>query len=85
MFSAAAAVRPPGRAARLCRPADATSSRVGAKRILILGGTGFIGPHFVREALRRRAHHAFNRGKRQTTPTPGVETLLVTATVSSMH
>ena len=57
---------------------DATSSRAGsAKRILILGGTGFIGPHFVREALAEGAHITlFNRGKRQTTPTPGVETLL---------
>jgi 2'-hydroxyisoflavone reductase len=78
MFSAAAAVL----AARArgqpvpARP-DATSSRVGAKRILILGGTGFIGPHFVREALAGGARITlFNRGKRQTTPTPGVETLL---------
>jgi 2'-hydroxyisoflavone reductase len=33
-------------------------------RILILGGTGFIGPHFVRAALERGHHVAvFNRGK----------------------
>ena len=35
-----------------------------AKRILILGGTGFVGPHDVREAL-KRGHQVtiFNRGK----------------------
>jgi len=57
---------------------DATSSRAGsAKKILILGGTGFIGPHFVSEALAEGAHITlFNRGKSQTTPTPGVETVL---------
>jgi len=78
MFSAAAAVLA-ARARGQTVPArpDATSSRVGAKRILILGGTGFIGPHFVREALAGGARITlFNRGKRQTTPTPGVETLL---------
>jgi 2'-hydroxyisoflavone reductase len=47
------------------------------KRILILGGTGFIGPHFVREALDRGAGITlFNRGKTRSEPTPGVETLL---------
>ena len=35
-----------------------------ALRILVLGGTGFIGPHFVRHAL-ARGHHItlFNRGR----------------------
>ena len=44
--------------ARLLVPARA------AKKILILGGTGFVGPHDVREAL-RRGHQVtiFNRGK----------------------
>jgi 2'-hydroxyisoflavone reductase len=47
------------------------------RRVLILGGTGFIGPHFVREAL-AHGHKVtlFNRGKSQTQPTPGVETLI---------
>ncbi len=52
------------------------ASRPGALRILMLGGTGFIGPHFVREALSRgHALTLFNRGKRQPEPTPGVKTL----------
>ena len=49
----------------------------GRRRILILGGTGFIGPHFVREALDHgHAVTIFNRGQRQPEPVPGVETLL---------
>ncbi len=46
-------------------------------RILILGGTGFIGPHQVEAAL-GRGHEVtlFNRGKTSTTQTPGVETLI---------
>lgn len=37
-------------------------------RILILGGTGFIGPHFVRVALDRGHHVAvFNRGRKTAT------------------
>ena len=41
-----------------CTPEAATEpeAKAGAARpmsILILGGTGFIGPHMVREALRR--------------------------------
>jgi len=44
--------------------------------LLILGGTGFIGPHLTAEALRRgwRVTH-FNRGKRGGAPA-GVETLI---------
>ncbi len=40
------------------------SGESGTLRILILGGTGFIGPHMVREAL-RRGHEVelFNRGR----------------------
>jgi len=55
----------------------APPGRPGALRILILGGTGFIGPHFVRESL-ARGHTVtlFNRGRRQAEPTPGVETLI---------
>jgi len=73
LLSAAALAIP----ASLARSQPVKPARDGALRILILGGTGFIGPHFVREAL---AHgHAvmlFNRGRSQAQPTPGVETLL---------
>jgi 2'-hydroxyisoflavone reductase len=45
--------------------------------LLILGGTGFIGPHLTDEALRRgwKVTH-FNRGKTAANGVPGVETLL---------
>jgi 2'-hydroxyisoflavone reductase len=44
--------------------------------ILILGGTGFIGPHMVREAL-RRGHTVtlFNRGKTNNELFPDLETI----------
>jgi 2'-hydroxyisoflavone reductase len=47
------------------------------KSLLILGGTGFIGPHLTQEAQRRgwRVTH-FNRGKTAADGVPGVETLL---------
>jgi 2'-hydroxyisoflavone reductase len=47
------------------------------KTLLILGGTGFIGPHLTEEALRLgwRVTH-FNRGKRSPGGTAGVETLI---------
>ena len=47
------------------------------QRVLILGGTGFIGPHFV-EALTGGGHKVslFNRGKREHEEQPGVEQLL---------
>ena len=46
-------------------------------RILILGGTGFIGPHMVRYAM-YRGHHVtlFNRGRTAPELFPGVETLI---------
>jgi 2'-hydroxyisoflavone reductase len=46
-------------------------------RVLIFGGTGFIGPHFV-EVLRARGHKLtlFNRGKRNPKLFPDVETLI---------
>ncbi len=46
-------------------------------RILILGGTGFIGPHLV-EACRKRGHTLtlFNRGKRNASLFPEIETRL---------
>ena len=47
------------------------------KTLLILGGTGFIGPHLTQEAQRRgwRVTH-FNRGKTAADGVTGVETLL---------
>lgn len=44
--------------------------------ILVLGGTGFIGPHMVREAL-RRGHSVtlFNRGKTNNELFPDLETI----------
>ncbi len=48
-------------------PANAAhheEQKAAALRILVLGGTGFIGPHMVREALRRgHSVELFNRGK----------------------
>ena len=47
------------------------------KTVLILGGTGFIGPHFV-DALTAGGHKItlFNRGKRDPEVKPGIEQLL---------
>jgi 2'-hydroxyisoflavone reductase len=58
----------------------AAAVRAGAPRpgsLLILGGTGFIGPHLTAEAQRRswQVTH-FNRGKTAAEGVPGVETLL---------
>jgi 2'-hydroxyisoflavone reductase len=57
----------------------AGDASAGARQIkvLILGGTGFIGPHFV-AALREAGHTLtlFNRGKRDPEADPGVEQLL---------
>ena len=54
------------------RPAQAAP-----KRLLILGGTGFIGPHMVEYAL-SRGHEVtiFNRGRTNTDLFPGVEKLV---------
>ena len=48
----------------------------GPLDILILGGTGFIGPHMVREAL-RRGHSVtlFNRGRTNNALFPDLETI----------
>jgi 2'-hydroxyisoflavone reductase len=57
---------------------DSEAKRHGEKlRVLILGGTGFIGPHMVREAL-RRGHSVtlFNRGKSNRTLFPDLELLV---------
>ena len=52
-------------------------AKAKALKVLILGGTGFIGPHFVR-VLGDAGHTLtlFNRGKRDTEAKPGVEQLL---------
>jgi 2'-hydroxyisoflavone reductase len=74
LLLAAAAFASPAAQASDASGEPSGKSKLG---ILVLGGTGFIGPHFVREAL-ARGHTVtlFNRGKRQEQPTPGVETLL---------
>jgi 2'-hydroxyisoflavone reductase len=52
-------------------------SKAKAQKVLILGGTGFIGPHFV-DALTAGGHKItlFNRGKRDPEVKAGVEQLL---------
>ena len=57
--------------------AFAQSAKSKPLKVLIFGGTGFIGPHFVRE-LRDGGHKLtlFNRGKRNPGLFPDVETLL---------
>ncbi len=52
-------------------------AKAKAQKVLILGGTGFIGPHFV-DALTAGGHKIslFNRGKREHEEKPGVEQLL---------
>ncbi|MGY8796160.1 MAG: NAD-dependent epimerase/dehydratase family protein, partial [Woeseiales bacterium] len=49
----------------------------GGLNILVLGGTGFIGPHFVRHAL-ARGHKItlFNRGRTNTHLFPEAEKLV---------
>ncbi len=49
----------------------------GPLNILVLGGTGFIGPHMVREAL-RKGHSVtlFNRGRTNNTLFPDLETII---------
>ena len=53
-----------------------TNPEPKTKTLLILGGTGFIGPHLTQEALRLnwKVTH-FNRGKSAAVGVPGVETL----------
>ena len=58
-------------------PVAAAAARTTAEKpldILVLGGTGFIGPHMVREAL-RRGHKVtlFNRGRTNDTLFPDIE------------
>ena len=58
-------------------PRDRGIQQSAPLRILILGGTGFIGPFEVRYAL-DRGHQVtlFNRGRTNTELFPGVETLI---------
>ena len=55
----------------------ALAANASPKTILILGGTGFIGPHLTQESLRLgwKVTH-FNRGKRAAGSVAGVETLI---------
>ncbi len=64
--------------AGLVQRTDAAEHEGGQKAldILVLGGTGFIGPHMVREAL-RRGHSVtlFNRGRTNNALFPDLETI----------
>ena len=54
-----------------------SKQRGDSLKILVLGGTGYIGPHMVREALRRRHDVTlFNRGKTNSTLFRDVELLV---------
>src|SRR5688500_12409425 len=59
-------------------PAQTRTGAIAARplRILILGGTGFIGPHQIRYAV-ARGHKVsmFNRGKTNPSLFPGIEHL----------
>jgi 2'-hydroxyisoflavone reductase len=63
--------------ATLAALAVPASSKAKAQKVLILGGTGFIGPHFI-DALTAGGHKItlFNRGKRDPEVRPGIEQLL---------
>ena len=65
-------------AAGLPKISSAGEEKVQSKPLdlLVLGGTGFIGPHMVREAL-RRGHNVtlFNRGRTNSTLFPDLETI----------
>ena len=56
---------------------DPALAKAKTLKVLILGGTGFIGPHFV-DALTAAGHKItlFNRGKRDPEVKPGIEQLL---------
>ena len=71
---AAAAAGLPGVAAASGKQAGGGKQQ--PQNILILGGTGFIGPHMVREAL-RRGHSVtlFNRGRTNNALFPDLETI----------
>ena len=79
--AAGAAALTPARALAWPSPGSAPHSDASPTprplRILILGGTGFIGPHMVRYAM-YRGHDVtlFNRGRTAPELFPGVETLI---------
>lgn len=56
--------------------ASGKDKKRGALSVLVLGGTGFIGPHMVREML-RRGHSVtlFNRGRTNSALFPDLETI----------
>ena len=60
-----------------CAKGEKPAATPAALRILVLGGTGFIGPHMVRRA-RERGHTVtlFNRGKSNEGLFPDLETLI---------
>jgi 2'-hydroxyisoflavone reductase len=63
--------------ATLATLVDPVFAKAKALKVLILGGTGFIGPHFV-DALTAGGHKItlFNRGKRDPEVREGIEQLL---------
>jgi len=63
--------------ATLAALADPVFARSKPLKVLILGGTGFIGPHFV-NAFKAGGHTLtlFNRGKRDPEADPGIEQLI---------
>ncbi|MEJ2273171.1 MAG: NAD-dependent epimerase/dehydratase family protein [Woeseiaceae bacterium] len=73
LIGAAAAGLP---AVSAAQEADCRREQKQNLEILILGGTGFIGPHMVREAL-RRGHSVtlFNRGRTNNEIFPDLETI----------
>ena len=63
-------------AAGLPQGASAAEKKIKPLNVLILGGTGFLGPHMVRETL-RRGHQVtlFNRGRSNKGLFPDLETI----------
>ncbi|NNF40908.1 MAG: NAD-dependent epimerase/dehydratase family protein [Woeseiaceae bacterium] len=77
-FLKAGALAGAGLAANLPDAAAATPRTQTGKplSVLVLGGTGFIGPHMVRELLRRgHAVTLFNRGRTNSGLFPDIETI----------
>lgn len=66
-----------GAGTALALAAGRLAAHAGEHTMLILGGTGFIGPHLTEQALARgwKLTH-FNRGKRDADGVPNVETLI---------
>jgi len=64
-------------ASGLPQSASAAKKSIKPLNVLILGGTGFLGPHMVRETL-RRGHTVtlFNRGRSKTTLFPDLEVII---------